>query len=1131
MDFVRIILQQKKQQEVYANLLRLKKENNLMKVYGSLQQLSNHPIVNLATNSNITYKYLDSFREDHNLISSKEIYGELGWLLFCITKNSQMINNFLNKKLEFEGELINSNFDKADEKLEEIKIIFGYSRWYFDNKFLVAQLIGGDEQNWSVLQSMNKEIKDFLPAFYVDLVSKKNEDNFTYSMFVEELNNRLNTLKVSDNFSKYFKIIVNSYKFDVSDIDFLRDCLYIENLFPIIDRFLFLKSILISHINMFFDGKYKKTWLKLLNEIIKYFPNDIELNNLVTLFGRTNNVKLGKNEEQLDKYVEMFQQENYHYCTTQFFVVLRDFPLELNICIMYIKSAILLKKDVNTLTNNIILDIIIKNLFNIFSFNKEFDNSLDALIKFAITLNTLPISGQILAFLSYLRVENINDNLFLIQLTIHSKYFAPQSISLINYLNLQLLSFNEHLDYQGYLIHYQNITSEINNKIKQTSFEKQIIDIKNKIHAGCFQEVIELTTDYNEANELVAFQREELLFLKFNCLIILEKMDEAIILYVNNKFENIYLVHRFNTKHIVDYLENYYNFLDIISIEHIIFAKLSNKSHQDIHTLVNAYLQKHEYNLPSEMILSYESLNHKDICFFYILCGIDIIKYFVELDQEIELNKERLFILDKLITLDRENEKEYLKEYSKIRQQDKIRKILENSNTSKITLNLRGFKNSIIPIVNEQYKRYTSVAISKNDELNTLSYIDGVNTDLSISHSKYNNMKFEAFKSIFGFVKHEFLSNEQFGLDGELSTRIRHGTLVNKLRTIFESHNLLFIKENNKYVSNNYWFKNKSEKELSLFKTIMSNFSNEVDSEIIYIKDEEIQIYDKSRKQNGLFKFDINDSILQEFFTQIKDKSLSIDDFISELLDFLTEWTKQCLVHIKEHFKNTLKNKFNNKLEKLKSDLDTCCTDITYHQFKELKSSIDECRSQLMSAFNSISEWFTFGQINDNDLLSFDIIIQTSVDYINKTRAMNLKPNVKYDYQDYDDILGHTVDVDIFNILFDNAIMHSGVTADCLQIDVSVSVQNGMVIMLVKNNLSPAVDQIKLQYTFTSILERWNLNDLSNVNHEGNSGYNKIRRILNSYSPNENNLLEYSIENNDLEVRIIISGVKDSTYE
>ena len=78
---------------------------------------------------------------------------------------------------------------------------------------------------------------------------------------------------------------------------------------------------------------------------------------------------------------------------------------------------------------------------------------------------------------------------------------------------------------------------------------------------------------------------------------------------------------------------------------------------------------------------------------------------------------------------------------------------------------------------------------------------------------------------------------------------------------------------------------------------------------------------------------------------------------------------------------------------------------------------------------------------------------------------MNLKPNVKYDYQDYDDILGHTVDVDIFNILFDNAIMHSGVTADCLQIDVSVSVQNGMVIMLVKNNLSPAVDQIKLQYT------------------------------------------------------------------
>lgn len=1125
MDYVRTILQLKDTKKVYKNLLLLKKENNLMKVYGTLKSLTNHQVVNMSTDANIIYKNLGEFNTEHNLVSSDRIYGELGWFLFCIVKNFKLINHFLKNKLEYEQYLINSNYIEADNKLEHIRVIFGYSRWYFDNKFLLAQLSGSNEENWKVLQTLNKEIRNFLPAFYVDLISKRAEEAFSHGMFITELNNRLKLLKLNDNLSKYFKIIFNSSNINLDNIDFLRECLYFENLFPIIDRFLFLKVVLISHFEVFYNSPHKKTLTKILNEIVINFPDDIEFKNINFLFN--NLIIKNENNMQIKQYIEMFQQENYLFCESQFPNIINNFPSEFYIYVIYVKSIIFLNKSATILTNNTISDVILKNLFNIISFNQEFYSSLDTLIKFTMTLNNHPISKQILTFLSYLCTEDIKDDTPLIQFGIYSKYIDNHRIQLLNYFYIQPSSFQE---YKRTDLQYD--WNEINKKMSKNSFVKQILNIKMSISKENFQEAIDLADNYIKNNKLAVFQKEELQFIKFNCLVSLERINQAITLYINNKFENHSIVHRFNIKLLVKYVEDNIYFLDLISIEYIIFAKMSINSLQDLHTLVNAYIQSQGYNLPSEMLSNLNTLEKKEIYFFFTICGIDVLKYFVELDQETKLNEERLYILDKLIILDKLNQSQYLKEYSKIRQRDKIKKVLEKSSTSKITLNLRGFRNAIIPIVNEQYKRYNSVTTTKHNELNTLSYnIEEENDDIEVSSSKYNNIKFEAFKSIFSYVKNEYLSNEQFGLDGELSTRIRHGTLVNKLRTIFESQNLLFIKENNKYVSNNYWFQNTPNIELELFNTIMSNFSGIIDDEIKHIKDEEIQIYNKEIKKNGLFNFYFNDHILQQFYSQIKNKQLRLDDFINELLDFLTEWTKICLLNIKKYFRNDLKNLFNTALEKLKLDLDKCSSTLPKIQLTKLKSSIDDCRSQLSYAFKDISEWFTLGQITDNDLLSFDVIIQTAIYYINKTRAINLVPDIKYNYHNYDDVLSHAVLIDVFNILFENTIQHSGILTNDLKIEISISENNNMVTISVKNNLSPLINLLNLKNTFKGILERWNLNDLSNVNNEGNSGYNKIRRIINSYSPSQNNLLEYSIEEHYLEVKIIMLGTKESTYE
>ena len=48
--------------------------------------------------------------------------------------------------------------------------------------------------------------------------------------------------------------------------------------------------------------------------------------------------------------------------------------------------------------------------------------------------------------------------------------------------------------------------------------------------------------------------------------------------------------------------------------------------------------------------------------------------------------------------------------------------------------------------------------------------------------------------------------SKEYGLDGYLSTRIRHGTFLNHIRSVFEAHNLMSQKSSDGlYRDNEYW--------------------------------------------------------------------------------------------------------------------------------------------------------------------------------------------------------------------------------------------------------------------------------------------------------------------------------------
>jgi hypothetical protein len=67
----------------------------------------------------------------------------------------------------------------------------------------------------------------------------------------------------------------------------------------------------------------------------------------------------------------------------------------------------------------------------------------------------------------------------------------------------------------------------------------------------------------------------------------------------------------------------------------------------------------------------------------------------------------------------------------------------------------------------------------------------------------------DLFQAMIINLRDEFISSAEHGLDGYLSVRIRHGTLVSQLRSPLEAANLITKKhsETGAYYSNEHWKK------------------------------------------------------------------------------------------------------------------------------------------------------------------------------------------------------------------------------------------------------------------------------------------------------------------------------------
>lgn len=387
------------------------------------------------------------------------------------------------------------------------------------------------------------------------------------------------------------------------------------------------------------------------------------------------------------------------------------------------------------------------------------------------------------------------------------------------------------------------------------------------------------------------------------------------------------------------------------------------------------------------------------------------------------------------------------------------------------------------------------------------------------------NYRKDVLSQIFYTIRDQFLFNPKYGLDNYLSTRIRHGTLVNQLRNHFEERNLVTNTIGGEYSINDYWistqFKLRSNDTLQCIK-LFESFSRGIDEIIIDIKDSYVQVKTEENnvKDQGCFDFDKRffkddiDSLL------IKSSLNTFDSCFYAIIDCLWQRTEECLevMHVKL---NEAQTKMIGLLHSLQKDIVDVVGD-NHVKINDFKDAISYCQNEIQNDFQKVNKWFKRSNNIDFDF-TIGQVIDTSIGFIRRNNTYMPNPQVSVSCPSV--LQGRYFGplYDIFHDILNNALDYEKQNKMGQRWAIDVTEENGYMHIKVSNpirkedieSLKSKVDDIN--QTLDETLYK------GKSRKEGNSGCSKIFNAVRYHLGSNNN--RYKNEIDETNSRFIVDVV------
>lgn len=1071
---------------------------------------------------------------------SFQLSNLLKWMAISFEYYKDQINLFIDLKSEYEKYFLLGQYRQAEAVIEKIEDDICVSLWSIENRLLIAEYDQGLEKNKALLTSINSSENNYLVNVISDFYSRRTEKNISVQKYNDTLNKFLiKNARNNQGVIEYFNFKLNFPNY--SNYQYFEMLLYPELRFSIIDRYLSFIQVCKYILSKKNESEETTSTIINLTKRLSILIKDESLQSINTLFSPLSKIEIDEKSILALKIFDEYTAGNYRESQAMSKELITSNPNCLEFYEIYVKSLIRLNSKYEVLVSErSIANEICLNIFNVLSKGDKTHDAIFNLRKIVTSLGNFDFNNQLYSFIQETIELSKNQNNKIFR-ELNSKIYNPRlanaledpKISLQYIMELKKIFKFSSSTLNFYDNFYNAIISSQYSMPHNSVYSKQRIDHYNaklfKIHQK-YDKAIKLYENIitDSSSKVPGYLQEEIVLDLFECYLSDNFINKGLRLFTHNYFKNELLILKLDVYKLIKLIESdssksYLKDIEVTILYHFFYSKTN-----EIGKIYGAYanfMASKGLKKPSELRKNLNDYDFESILYFFKnICVPEIIDSSIYFDDIEEIENERVNICQILSEIDPEKKDSYLAEISSISKKATLRKRLREVDESKIHVDVEGIIKLAGSQISESFLRYKEISSFTDDGkfqvFDILESIMGedlhfyfIEADSKGVIKATKSQEFMAYKELFIEIRDHFISSNEYGLDSYLSIKIRHGTFLNHIRSVFKTENLITEKnkDTSNYLENQYWLEKLIYLEEGVkvhLSDLFNRFSKGVDDIITLASSKWLQVNTEDKVTDGMFNYVYTDA---EIFKSMN-RNKNIEDHIEMIYSICEElWnrTEVNLTNVRNVLSKDLKLMLLKELTKLESQLKLILED-SGSAIDLLFRSITKCGTDLQNQIEKISKWFTITE--NKRVIDFSVqeLFETCLTInhiIYPYNGIEVNPTINSSSLLKGSTFTHFVD--IFSTLFENVVKY----AEGRKVDLIVNEDKGILEIAFSNVISATLLQdyekycINLEAIINSIKNKISPDQ---IRKEGGSGFYKIVKILK---------YDLSVQNSDLVIK------------
>lgn len=1029
--------------------------------------------------------YSDFYNED--LAISSNIKKELLWLANTLLCCNVLLNEFIELRNSFYGNLLLSEKQKALNDLNLIESKFGKSVWLIQNRIgWHGHFEGVEEQKKyssmiyddpSTPQSLEFSVKQFSLREIPSLSTKR------YDSSISNLANELELAKVTYG-PAYLRYFLNF--FGCSSHSELEEIIAGLIELPIVDRYTHFLRVVQYVISSGYSGVSEKELLKLVsivnNEISDYYLDNI--------FAHENSPK----QQELLPF-DYYTVGNYESAIDACEWSISNNVLRTELYEIYVKSSYLLGRRSIDYMDGTLCNKIMNDMLTIL----VEDENKSALSQESIFKLSYVFSSDLLFFPIFYFAKSGRKHLNSQQ----EKYMSClASLSPAQLNPKRLISA---CSYEKLTKGDTGITIEFLLAYKSRNLEHfQSLDVSKERKEFYFAKLLYEDEQYDESlnefrslcNRANALVSKPSIFFITKILLKLNRLSECLdfsgetLCCDKTKHLKVPLAEILDTVTGSDDHEVYKN-INLVFLYYFYAKNIGSERNEEFCDAYDEFMYSHQLSYPLDILQDETFSDSEKIFFLKNISTPNIIDVSENYKSNDDVISDRIQICYALMDIDSDNSEQYDNEVTYLIEKIILEKSMVKISEGRVHVDTEGIKNNLAQNIREKLITFNSIKGKSEIEK---KYVDHSDTgeEFILPTDESGLLIVNTLEE----VRDEFCTNNEYGLDGNISLEIRHGHVSAQLRCPFEKSFLVTEKdENNKYVKNEYWFQKYPIIKYEILEEVdacLQRFSQNIDDLIEEVRSDWLKV----DPYQGSFYIDFTDVDL----IALQKKLLSGPDEF-EVLDFIIEslWIKT--EYNLEEIKSRLTNELLLSIEALISDLLVAIKEAKRGIYlQDLEDSILNAKNEIHTSVDEICKWFNRSKRNETPDFELMLPIRLSIDTLSSIYGLELESFIVNEATTRSPIAGEYLNdfVMIYITLLRNAIKHSRV-AGRSKITISVETNNDFATVKLSNKIlldEQRVAEVEKLKAIEEVLLTRKYYDV--VNKEGKTGLYKVDKILNT---------------------------------